>query len=343
MTENRFHEATADLRLVTAPTRATRPLIVRLRNWIGDVVLGVPALRLLSANGYRLHLVGKRWAQSLLEGEGWSVSTLPGAHIDRVRLLRQLCHAARAEDAGFDSRTNAIAFPYSFSSAVELRLAGLRAIGYAGEGRRLLLHRSLPRLQQGRHELETYWQVACSLLDVHRDPPASIDLKVSAAAHDRAETRLAESGIAPGFVMLCPFAGGTFEGHDKQWPQFEALAVAAAKAWKRPLVLCPGPNEATTARERFASALTLEEVSLGEYAALLQRSGLMVSNDTGPGHLAAAVGAPLLSVLGPTNPAQWRAWGPSAHIVQRPSGWPTVDDVLEAGTALLQPDRQHVV
>jgi heptosyltransferase-2 len=95
------------------------------------------------------------------------------------------------------------------------------------------------------------------------------------------------------------------------------------------------------ARERFGTACILEGVSLGEYAALLQRSSLMISNDTGPGHLAAAVGTLLLSVLGPTNPAQWRAWGPGAHIVQRPSGWPTVDDVLEAGTALLEPDQRQ--
>lgn len=320
----------------------SRPLIVRLRNWVGDVVLGVPALRLLTDNGYGLRLVGRRWAGSLLEGEGWSLSTLPGRSIDRIRLLRALRDHARAEDPDFDRRTNAIAFPYSFSSALEARLAGLRTIGHAGEGRRLLLHRSLPRLQ-GRHELETYWQVACSLLNVHRPPPASIDLKVSAAASERAERRLTEAGIAPGFVMLCPFAGGTFEGHDKQWPQFDVFATTAATTWKRPLVLCPGPDETAIANQRFGRARILEGVSLGEYAALLQRSSLMISNDTGPGHLAAAVGAPLLSVLGPTNPAQWRAWGPSAHIVQRPAGWPTVDDVLEAGTALLESDLRQTM
>jgi heptosyltransferase-2 len=314
----------------------SRPLIVRLRNWVGDVVLGIPALRLLADAGYRLHLVGKRWADSLLEGEGWSVAPLPGRQVERVRLLRELRARARADDAGFDQRTNAVAFPYSFSSALDMRLAGLRAIGHAGEGRRLLLHRALPRLR-GRHELETYWQVACALLGVQGDPPASIGLKVAVAARERAAQRLAEAGIAPGFVMLCPFAGGTFEGHDKQWPRFEAFAAAAA-AWKRPLVLCPGPGETALARERYGSTRILEDVTLGEYAALLQRSSLMVSNDTGPGHLAAAVDTPLLSVLGPTDPAQWRPWGPSARIVQRPSGWPSVDDVLEAGAALLGPE-----
>ena len=40
-----------------------RPLIVRLRNWVGDVILGVPALQLLQSQGYELHLVGKGWAK----------------------------------------------------------------------------------------------------------------------------------------------------------------------------------------------------------------------------------------------------------------------------------------
>ena len=45
-----------------------RPLIVRLRNWVGDVTLGVPLLQRLADEGYELHLVGKGWARDLLAG-----------------------------------------------------------------------------------------------------------------------------------------------------------------------------------------------------------------------------------------------------------------------------------
>ena len=45
----------------------TRPLIVRLRNWVGDVILGVPALKLLASHGYQLQLIGKGWAPALLQ------------------------------------------------------------------------------------------------------------------------------------------------------------------------------------------------------------------------------------------------------------------------------------
>jgi heptosyltransferase-2 len=63
----------------------------------------------------------------------------------------------------------------------------------------------------------------------------------------------------------------------------------------------------------------------------------MVTNDTGPAHLAAAVGAPVLAVLGPTDPAQWAPWGPTVEVVRRDPGWPSVDDVMERVDARLQP------
>ena len=161
-------------------------------------------------------------------------------------------------------------------------------------------------------------------------------------AQAAAARRLAEAGIDDGFVLLCPFAGGTFEGQDKRWPAFAQCARQAATAWRRPLLLCPGPGEAAAARAEFPQAHVLEDVPLGEYAALLQRSALMVSNDTGPGHLAAAVGAPLVSVLGPTDAAQWGPWGPGVTVVQVTAGWPSVAEVLAAGQQLLQAETPAV-
>ncbi|MBL8319591.1 MAG: glycosyltransferase family 9 protein [Burkholderiaceae bacterium] len=320
---------------------ADRPLIVRLRHWVGDVVLGVPALRLLQLHGYRLQLLGKPWAGALLAGEGWEVMPMPAQRRDRIALLRRLKQEAQAADPSFGRRVNSLLLPFSFSSALESRLVGLRSLGYAYEGRRLLLHRCLPR-PRGVHELQAYWQLACELTGAHgQPPPRSIDLRVEPAAIEAAQRRLAAARMAPGFVLLCPFAGGTYDGRDKRWPLFAAFAVAAARAWQRPLVLCPGPNEVDEARQHFPDTVILERVNLGEYAALLKSCALMVSNDTGPGHLAAAVNAPLLSVLGPTDVAQWGPWGPDVHVCPQsePGQWPSVDDVIDLGRRLLQ--RPH--
>jgi heptosyltransferase-2 len=56
----------------------------------------------------------------------------------------------------------------------------------------------------------------------------------------------------------------------------------------------------------------------------------MISNDTGPGHLAAAVGAPLISVLGPSDPALWRAWGPTVQVLRGAGTWPAMGVVMDA-------------
>jgi ADP-heptose:LPS heptosyltransferase len=318
--------------------RNAGPLIVRLRNWVGDATLGLPALARLAEAGYELQLVGKGWARDLLAGHGWPVHALPKAARERIALLRRLRAEARARDPGFTRRINALCLPYSFSSALEFRLAGLRAIGHAYEGRSFLLARAVPRLQ-GAHELAVYWQLASALLGAEAPLPQSIGLRVSAAHQAEAAALRARHGIRPGCVVICPFSGGTWSGEDKAWPGFADFAARVLPTFGRDVVVCPGPGEQAQAREHFAAAHCLEGVNLGTYAALLAQCALMISNDTGPGHLAAAVGAPLVSVLGPSDPAQWGAWGPSVRFVRpaRGSGdnWPAAAAVQAAVAATL--------
>jgi heptosyltransferase-2 len=317
-----------------------RPLIVRLRNWVGDVILGVPALQLLASHGYQLQLIGKGWAPALLAGEGWPVHVRPSTWRERVAQLRRLRHAAKALDSRFDARENALVLPTSFSGALEMRLAGLHAVGYAQEARGFLLARSEP-ITYGGHALISYWELACRLLRIQRPAPPSIGMRLAAADVERADTLLRERGVGPGFVVICPFAGGTFEKLDKTWPHFAAFAQALLDSGRQ-VVACPGPGEEALLREHYRGVMSLEGVKLGVYGALLQRAALLVSNDTGPGHLAAAVGARVISVLGPTKPEQWAPWGPTVTIVQRPQPpntivWPEVDEVMAQSRAALAP------
>jgi heptosyltransferase II len=318
-----------------------RPLLVRLRNWVGDVTLGVPALRRMAAAGYDLQLVGKGFTKELLAGEAWPVHAMPTTTRERVALLRSLRRQAALADSTLSQRLNAVCLPYSFSSALELRWAGWRTLGHAQEGRSLLLAKALPR-RQGQHAISEYGQVADALLGCSQPvpPPERIDLAVAPAHQEQAAALMREHGLAPGFIMICPFAGGTFEKLDKRWPDFaafvsEAAAVDRARRW----VICPGPGEEDEARRHYASALCLPGIRLGALAGLLKHAALMVSNDTGPGHIAAAVGTPVLSVLGPTNPDQWRAWGPQVRLLGGRGAWPTVADVQATLQLMLQGPR----
>lgn len=312
-----------------------RPLVVRLRNWVGDVILSVPALRLLQSHGYCLELVGKGWAVSLLTGEGWRVHVRPHTLRARIAQLKALGRNARTADSSFDARENALVLPTSFSAALEMRLAGLKAVGYAAEARSALLERAVPSVREG-HELVRTWTLACRFLGTHAAPPNAIALRTAAIDQDRADAMLAAHHVRPGFVVICPFAGGQVDKQDKTWPAFADFSRALL-ARGRDVVACPGPGEEQIVASRYAGVKSLDNVTLGAYGAVLRRASLMVTNDTGPAHLAAAVGAPVLAVLGPTDPAQWAPWGPTVEVVRRDPGWPSVDDVMERVDARLQP------
>ena len=314
---------------------APRPLIVRIRNFIGDVALGVPALERLQQAGYELHLVGKPWAKSLLEAYGWPVTRYPKAFRERRAVLRDVARPLRARDPDFGRRVNAVTFATSFSSALDMRFAGLKAFGYAVEGRSFLLTRTAP-IVYGEHALDSYWRLTGALLDDNSPAPKAVMLRVSRKADAAASAALQSAGIRPGYIVLVPFAGGTFEKLDKKWPHFAQLAQRLASTG-RDLVMAPGPDEMDIAQAICPQAKLLPKLDLGPYCAVLRDAALTIANDTGPGHMAASVGGRLLSVLGPTKIEQWGPRGAHVTVVQRYPEWPSVDAVAEAASPLLNP------
>ena len=319
-------------------TSSPRPLIVRIRNFIGDVVLGVPALERLQRAGYELHLVGKPWAKSLLEAYGWPVTRYPKSFGERRAVLREVSKPLRAKDKSFDQRVNAVTFATSFSSALDMRFAGLKPFGYAVEGRSFLLSKSAP-IVYGEHALDSYWRLTSALLNDSTPNPHTVHLRVSENAKDAARAALQSAGVRPGYIVLVPFAGGTFEKLDKKWPHFAQLAerMAAQLATSgRDLVMAPGPDEMDIARAIAPKAKLLPKLDLGPYAAVMSEAALTIANDTGPGHMAASVGGRLLSVLGPTKIEQWGPRGPHVTVVQNYPEWPSVDAVADAASALLR-------
>jgi len=272
---------------------------VRLRNWVGDVVLSVPTLQRLQTTGFELHLVGKGWAGDLLAGFGWPVHRLPASHLDRLRQLRAL----RRQLGTGGQRPVGLTFPYSFSSALEMRLAGLPPTGFAYEGRSLLLRQAVPR-PAGLHTLEEYWALGSALLGSHASVPTRIAWHLHPDALLQAQALKARHGLKPGFVLACPFAGGTFETQDKRWPGFAEFMVRLQAHTGRQVVLCPGPGgELATARRDHPEALLLEGVGMGAYGALMSQAAMVISNDTGPGHLAAAAGCRCCRCWAPRNRA----------------------------------------
>ena len=305
-------------------TAARGPLVVRLCNWVGEVVLSIPALRRLEAAGYSLRLVGKSWAGSLLEGATWPVERHPGGILAGARQLRLLRHELQTYSPG---PLPALLFTKSLSSAMEARLAGLAAAGYAYDGRSPLLARPLRR-PEFRNAARSYWDLVSAFLGSDAPYPTQIEYSPSLPQRRRALQVLATQCLKPGeYVLLCPFSGADDRENRKVWPGYAQLATAL-KRRGIPTVICPGPNEEPAAANLCASAV-LPNQDLGTYAALLALSRCVVANDTGPGHLAAAVGTRLISLYGPHSVTAWRPLGSQVTVIHRPE-WPPVQEILEA-------------
>ncbi|MBT6145309.1 MAG: glycosyltransferase family 9 protein [Gemmatimonadetes bacterium] len=138
---------------------------------------------------------------------------------------------------------------------------------------------------------------------------------------DNARQQWADLGIAPTRVVLLHAGSG---GDAKCWPPDGFLAIGQAleeAGWT--IALLSGPVEAE--RSHRYTDLARRWPSIGaddpvELAALLAPVRCLIGNDSGPGHLAAAVGVSTLSLFGPTDPHVWCPRGPDSHVVQSPTG-----------------------
>lgn len=182
----------------------------------------------------------------------------------------------------------------------------------------------------GLHAADDYWRIGTHFARVADMRPAALGLQPSPEQAARASALVAEHGLAGAdFVILCPFSGAADTTGKKLWPPFPDLAQRL-QAEGLHIVLCPGPGEEAQARTQYPDAVMLEGVDLGTYAALSRLARCTVSNDTGPGHLAAAAGAHLVSVLGPDAADMWLAQGEHVTVLHPASGWPSLDETLAA-------------
>jgi lipopolysaccharide heptosyltransferase I len=168
-------------------------------------------------------------------------------------------------------------------------------------------------------------------------------------AQRRMDEFLTEAGWKPGdrLVALNPGAGQP----GKQWEPERYAAVGerlGAEAGARVLLLW-GPSESHLARQialgirgpgsAAARPLLAPPTDLDELAALLRRAHLMVAGDTGPLHLAAALGTPALGLFGPTSAARNGPYGPRCLALQSPDATMaglTPPTVVAAAIALLE-------
>jgi lipopolysaccharide heptosyltransferase I len=206
----------------------------------------------------------------------------------------------------------------------------------------LFTNRRVTPPDSARHVVEQYLAL---LAPLGIEPgPAEFHVPVPAAAERRIEELLVKEGVKPGdrLVAINPGAGHP----QKRWSvaRFGALAERLATEAGARLLLLWGPDEAHMAREISLalpgnSAILAPPTDLGELTALLKRCRLMIANDTGPLHLAAALGTPSLGLYGPTRAERNGPYGARCRGLQSPGGTMSgleVREVFEAARGMLE-------
>jgi heptosyltransferase-1 len=153
-------------------------------------------------------------------------------------------------------------------------------------------------------------------------PPPPIEIAIDPLADRRAEEFLVAAGIKPGerVVALNPGAGRA----DKRWPlaHYRQLANHVWGSAGARVLVTWGPGEEELARLLAAGLVSRPVVAprtdIATLAGLLRRATVVVGSDTGPIHLAAALGRPTVGLYGPTPADRNRPFGPAGRAVESP-------------------------
>jgi heptosyltransferase II len=281
-------------------------------NWIGDTVMAIPFLRALKRAHPEDHLavLGRSGPAAIFRAEG-SVDAV----LTRSSFLADTAVIRRGRFG------EAWLLPNSFRAALLAFLGGVPArIGYATDRRGFLLTGPLPAPPRTAHQLRDY----DSLLLAHGIAPdlEAPRLTIPEAAARRAADVLAAAGL-DGSERLALLAPGAAFSWTKRWPpdRFGRLgAMLRQRDWACALVIGPGEEElAREASQAAPTPLPILGANLDpiELAALLARARVVVANDSGPMHLAAAVGTPVAAFFGPTDPGRTAPTGAPSRILDR--------------------------
>ena len=301
-------------------------VLCRLPNHVGDCCMTLPALRLLEASGFTPMLTGKRWAEDLMSGMGWRFDPIEGHVPEDLHRIRYISNHLGPRPLG-------LLFPNSFSSALLFSIGRVRNAGFPTDGRRFLLDKVVEE-PGTMHEVERFFRLAHGAIKAWGGTPAwdsvpeELGMRLLARHEAAARNLMAEHGIPENFALLAPIARGLHHGKEKQWKHFNELCQPLRDMGIEPIVF-PSVREEEANHAACPNARILPPTTLGNYAALAKRARIVIANDSGISHVAAAVSANQITLLGVTNPARTRPWNSKALCLgNNTDGWPSLQQVL---------------
>lgn len=302
---------------------------MRGANWVGDTAMTIPALRELRGLLPSAHitLATRPGPAGLLAGADFVDEVLVSERSGWLVLSREIGVWKRGH---FDL---AILFPNSFQAALIPALARVPLrLGYAAEARGFLLTTPLllPSWRSSRHEVFYYLNIISELerllngTSQMMDREPDFSLQISVERQSEASDALRRMGAREGhpLVALCP---GSINSRAKRWPadRYAAVADRLIEEIDADILLVGSADERDVSLQvagqmRHRPIMATGTTDLANATAMLSLVDLLLTNDTGPAHIATALGRPTLVIFGPTNPLTTRPFSPVGEIIRHP-------------------------
>ncbi len=283
-------------------------------NWVGDCVMAWPVLEALSRSGRPLALLARPHLHPLL-GLAPGIAKLIAREPSDRETVAAIRQAACAE---------AVVLPNSFRSAwLPFRARLPRRWGYGGALRSPLLAPAVRRpKRRGRHQVEDYAELLAAM---GVEPPGSWAprLDLPPEVRETGRERLSRAKIAAQQGRLIGLFPGAEFGPSKRWPMPRFAELSRELRRRHPgarQVILAGPKETWLAVRLYEESGKIHPVvgpdlDLRALAGVMFHLDLLVTNDSGPMHLAAGLGVACVALFGPTDPRRTRPVGDRHRVL----------------------------
>src|SRR5271154_2526555 len=300
-------------------------ILVKEVNWLGDVVMSLPALRAIRRTWPRAHLgvLIKKELSSFFDGARWIDEGIPysvgrglSGFFDRRRIVGEI--RSRRFDLG-------VLFPNSFESALWITMAGIRRrAGYVADARgaMLTLKASPPTEAMTGHQVN-YWLAMVRATGIADGCADDFAIDGHGPSRERMREWIAANRKRPGGRIFA-IAPAAAYGPAKEWPaeRYGGLIDLISGRDGAEVVLVGAPSERATCEQVAAASkagamIAAGHTNIGELIALLSICDGFIGNDSGCMHIAGALGIPTVAIFGSTNPNRTGPMGPKTRVIYR--------------------------
>ncbi len=307
---------------MTRPSNPDR-ILVHGVNWLGDLVMTMPALAALRRHFPQAHLavLVDHKLTSFFDGVSWVNEVIPlRRDPDKFQLSELMRTASELRARRFEL---AVIFANSFVSALRIRLARVPVrAGFSSDGRGLLLTNRVkpdPALMN-QHQVYYWPAMLKATLNIETDLN---QFAIPVAPRHLDEMGRWLSARRNAHSKLVAIAPAAAYGPAKEWPQEHYAELVSALARRGvQSVLVGGAGDAAQC-ERIASAsdcraiVAAGQTNVGQLMALLSLCDGFAGNDSGAAHVASALNVPTVVIFGSTNPLRTGPLGARTAILYK--------------------------